>query len=230
MHTDRSGVGRHHKLGVTFAPLVRPAVGDVNLFERGRVGQHLETRDLGAAFLIVSRDGLLPDHRRFARFETHAVLRPNIDQPFRIERQRNCDVLLVQFFDSRQICGMRASLSDVCIGASGEKADAEARDKHNNGERSVPRRASLASALGTPGERLSTANRKSTGKSACATEIQKSWQVRFQESGGVHRPATASGTHRTRTPETGDALRGCYLALTGINLAASKRSKLRLRA
>jgi hypothetical protein len=44
VHTDRRAIGRQLKLGVSFAPLVCPAVRDLNMnvFEVGRVAQHLE--------------------------------------------------------------------------------------------------------------------------------------------------------------------------------------------
>jgi len=64
VHTDRWAIGRQLKLGIRFAPLVCPAVHNlnVNVFEVGRVAQHLETRRQGAAFLIVSLDSLPSDH------------------------------------------------------------------------------------------------------------------------------------------------------------------------
>jgi hypothetical protein len=44
-------------------------------------------------------------------------------------------------------------------------------------------------------------------RDAAGADSRHSSRVRWQDSGGVHRPATASGTHSTRTPETGDANR-----------------------
>jgi hypothetical protein len=84
-----------------FAPLARQAVLDLNVFVFGRVAQHLETRVLGADFLILSPNGLLADRRRAFRIEAHRILRPDIYKPFRVLRQCGLNVCSMEFFDGR---------------------------------------------------------------------------------------------------------------------------------
>jgi hypothetical protein len=159
MPTDRRGFWRQFKLGFMFAPLACQAIRDLNVLVFGRVAQHLETRVLGRELLIVSQNGLLADIRRTSRHEAHRILRPDVHQSF-VLGARKFNVYLVQLFDGRQVRLVRLPLLKRAHSASVEVADAEARDKHKNGdEKSTSHRASLALALATSRERLSTANR-----------------------------------------------------------------------
>jgi len=61
--TDWRGLRRHLILGFFFERLACQSALDLKGFCIGRVAQHLRARVLGVELLIISRNGLLTDHR-----------------------------------------------------------------------------------------------------------------------------------------------------------------------
>jgi len=103
---ERRRIARKLRTAEGTAAFARQAVLDLNVFVFGRVTQHLETRVLGADFLILGPNGLLADRRRAAQIEAHRILRPDVHQPFRVLGQRDFSVFLVQFFDGCQVLSL----------------------------------------------------------------------------------------------------------------------------
>src|SRR5271170_4658783 len=156
--TDRRCLWRHLKLGFMFAPLACQAILDLNVLVFGRVAQHLETWVLGRELLIFSQNRLFADIRRASRHEANRILRPDVHQLFVILGPCSFNVCLVQFFDGRQVRGMRVlSQKPADSSAVGEKAGAEACEKPDSHEhRSTFHKASSAPSFVTTKARLST--------------------------------------------------------------------------